>query len=100
MMRAEVPLNSPIATALGSSGQPLTLRLEDGAPLIIPPSPMVLDYLRRCTGVRPGEAGAMASPPAGNSTGAAAPQGTSPEPVAGTNSAAPTAGANSVQPKQ
>lgn len=88
MMRAEVALSSPIATALGASGQPLSIRSEDGAPLIIPPSPMIQDYLRRCETARPGEIGNNAAP-AATSSGA--------QPG---NSAAPAPTTNAAQPKQ
>ena len=96
MMRAEVPLNSRIATALGASGQPLSIRSEDGAPLIIPASPMIQDYLRRCTTMRPGETGGGAAPAGQQSGNRAAPA----PPVANGAAPAPAPAANGTQPKQ
>jgi hypothetical protein len=92
MLRAEVPLNSRIAAALGSAAQPFSIRSEDGAPLIIPASPLIADYLRHCTTVRPGQAGPAApGQQPGNAAGAAPPA---------TNNAASAAPANAAQPKQ
>lgn len=91
MLRAEVPLGSRIGAVLAASGQPLSVRLEDGAPLIIPASPMVVDYLRRCASGGPGAIGnstAPASSTQGNASGATG------------NGAAAAPAANVVQPKQ
>lgn len=95
MLRAEVALNSRIAGALGSAVEPLVVRLEDGAPLIMPPNPLIVDYVRSCATVRPGEGAAVQPPPGAlpaNSAGAASPAGDDAAP-------APAAG-NAAQPKQ
>lgn len=90
MMRAELPLDGPIAAAIGAGTEPLAVRVEDGAPMIIPPNPMVADYLRRCASARPG------ATPAGNG---AAPIGNGAAAAAG-NGAAPVPAATNAQPKQ
>lgn len=90
MLRADVPLNHPLVTALIQGGQPLTVRLgNDTAHTIIPPSPLVADYLRGCATAPPLALG-NASAPASN--GAA--------PAATTNSTAAAPAANASQPKQ
>jgi hypothetical protein len=96
MLRADVPLNHPIVTALGEGSQPLTMRLgDDAAPVIIPGSPLVRDYLRSCTTAQP-------LPPAnGSQTNAAAPQINGAATVPAGNAAAPvtTPPANAAQTK-
>jgi hypothetical protein len=87
MLRAELPLNSRIGAALASSPQPLMVRLDDAAPLVIPASPLVADYLRGCATARPGQA-APAAPATANTA--------APAPAAG-NVAAPAA--NGAQPR-
>lgn len=97
MLRSEVPLGSPVAEAVAAGGEPLLVRLDDGPPLVLPPSPLIGDYLRSCTAARPVAApagGAPANGQVGNSAGAA-PVAAPPAPG---NAAAPAA--NSVQPKQ
>ena len=54
LLRAEAPLTHPIVQALGQGSQPLTVRFgDDSAPMIIPASPMIGDYLRSCTTAQP-----------------------------------------------
>ena len=101
MLRAEVPLPSPLADLLASGGEPLMVRLDDGPPLVLPPSPLIGDYLRSCTTARPlpvnqgGTAGNQVggNQQAGNSAGAA------PVPAAPANSVAPAPAANAAQPR-
>jgi hypothetical protein len=85
MLRVEVPLGSPLAEMVASGGEPLMVRLGDGAPMVLPASPLIGDYLRSCAtaGALPASqggtagpqqpgAGANASAPAANSTAPAA----------------------------
>jgi hypothetical protein len=96
MLRAELSLQSGLAQAMGAEGEPLLIRLGDGAPLVLPASGLIGDYLRTCATARPGAAtgGAnMAAPIANDAT-----------PVPQTNGAAPVAvinvgPANAAQPK-
>lgn len=91
MLRAEVPLQSPLAELLAAGGEPLLISLDDAAPLVLPPSPLIGDYLRSCATAQPLASGAgTGNTQAGNSA-AAAPQATG-------NTAAPAA--NTAQPKQ
>lgn len=88
MLRAEVPLQSPLAQAIGAGAEPLMIRLDDGAPLILPASPLVGDYLRSCTTAQPLPAAANGQPGAAPAGNAAATNGAAPaQPAA--NSAAP-----------
>ncbi len=90
MLRAELPLNGQLASTLATSSQPLLVRLDDGSPMILPPSPLVANYLRSCTTAPPpAQVGNSALPIVGN--GAA--------PPAPGNLAAPTAPANGAQPR-
>ena len=81
MLRAEVPLDSPLAQALADEREPLMIGLDDAAPTVLPPSPLIGDYLESCATARPlpAEAGAGA---------------------ADGNAAAPAPAANEAQPKQ
>ncbi len=97
MLRAEIPLDSPLAQAIVGGSDPLMIRLDDGAPLILPPSPLIGDYLRSCTTAQPlptnqggSEGGNMQ---AGNSAAAAPAPG-----PAAANSNQPAA--NTATPKQ
>lgn len=99
MLRAEVPLPSPLADLLASGGEPLMVRLDDGPPLVLPPSALIGDYLRSCTTAQPlpiNQGGTPGNPPAanqlsGNSAGAAS--------AAPANAAAPAPAANAAQPR-
>jgi hypothetical protein len=91
MLRAEVPLESPLAQAVGGGNEPLLVRLGDSAPLVLPPSPLIADYLRSCATARPIAAG---NTQAGNSAGAA------PAAAPAANNAAPAPAQNGSQPKQ
>jgi len=97
LLRAELPLQSPLAEAIAGGAEPLLVSLDDGAPLVLPPSQLIADYLRGCATARPianpGAAGANSQ--AGNSAAAAPPAPAAP---AGGNAAAPVA--NGAQPKQ
>jgi len=102
LLRAELPLDSPFAQAIAGGTDPLMVRLDDGAPLILPPSPLIGDYLRSCATAGPLPAGSGASAAgntqAGNSAGAA-PTRPSGAPAGGrANSAQPAA--NTAAPKQ
>lgn len=92
MLRAELPLESPLAQALGSGSEPLTVRLNDAEPLILPASPLIGDYLRSCATAQPLPSGASSAPATTQAGNAAAP---APAPA---DSAAPAA--NAAQPKQ
>ncbi len=84
-LRSELPLQNPIAQAMAGGGDPLIVRLDDAEPLVLPPSPLIGDYLRSCATARalPSNAG---SQPAANSSAPA-------QPSANTS-------ANAAQPKQ
>jgi|GEM_PF-2216297 len=90
MLRAEVPLQSPVAEAVASGGEPLMIRLDDGAPLVLPPSPLIGDYLRGCTTATALPAAQGGTQGAGNSAAPA---------TAPANGAAPASAANAAQPK-
>jgi hypothetical protein len=102
MLRAELPLTHPLVQALGQGSQPLTERFgEDSAPVIIPGSPMVGDYLRSCATAQPIAAanGNLAAP-----ANSAAPVANGAEPSNGAAiapSPAPVSAAgNAARPKQ
>lgn len=99
MLRVETPLDSPLAQMVAAGGEPLMIRLGDGAPLVLPPSALIGDYLRSCANAArlPVSQGGTLNggQPAGN---AAAPAGNTAAPAA--NSAAPAPAANAAQPKQ
>jgi len=101
MLRAEVPLQSPLAQAIAADGDPLQVRLGDGAPLILPPSALIGDYLRTCASGRPtaGTAIGNDSAPAGN-TSAPAPAGNTSAPVPAGNVASPAPATNAAQPQR
>lgn len=86
MLRAEMSLQSPLAEALGAQGEPLVIRLGDGAPMVLPANAMIGDYIRSCATARPPAGGAGAN-------GASPAIGTVPA-----NAAAPAA--NTAQPTQ
>ena len=87
MLRAELTQGSRLLQALVSSVQPITVRLDDAAPLVIPASPLVADYLRTCTQGQPARA---------STSNPAAPAGNSAAP-ASANSAAPAPAGNAAQ---
>jgi len=98
MLRAEVQLSSSLAQTLAAQGEVLVFRLGDTAPLILPASPLIADYLRSCQ---------TGSPlPTSVGDGAATGNSAAPAPEAAGNTAAPAAApapapaANSAQPKQ
>jgi hypothetical protein len=90
MLRADVPLNHPLLAALAQGGQPLIIRIgNDTAPLIIPASPLVGDYLRGCTQAAPLPAANAAVAPANSAA-----------PATNQAAALPAPAANAAQPKQ
>lgn len=91
MLRAELPLQSPLAEALAAPGEPLMIRLGDGAPLVLPASGLIGDYLRTCASARP------AAPNQSGNTAAPASNSAAP---AGVINVTPTPAANGAQPKQ
>lgn len=96
MLRTEVPLPSPLAEALAAGGEPIMVRLDDGPPLVLPPSALIGDYLRSCTTARPlptGAAGSAGNSQVGNSAGPA------PAAPATGNAAATAPTANNAQPQ-
>jgi len=96
LLRAELPLQSPLAEAIAGGADPLLVSLDDGAPMVLPPSQLIADYLRSCATARPVQAASGASNSQGGNNAAAAPP--APAPSAGANAAAPAA--NGAQPKQ
>jgi hypothetical protein len=68
LLRAEAGRGSQLATALAGAPQPIQVRLDDAAPLILPASPLVGDYVRGC-----GQSGASAPAGSSNAGNAAAP---------------------------
>lgn len=85
MLRAELPRASQAMQALASSGQPLTARLGDAAPLVIPASPLVADYVRSCARPQAARPGNSAAALPGNDAAPAA--------------SAPAAAGNGVRPR-
>jgi hypothetical protein len=101
MLRAQVALPSPLASALAGSGEPLMIRLNDGPPLVLPPSPLIGDYLRSCATAQPlpaSQGGTSGNQPGGNQQGGNS-AGGAPAPAAPANVAAPAPTANTAQPK-
>jgi hypothetical protein len=93
MLRVEAPLGSPLAEMIASGGEPLMVRLGDSAPMVLPPSPLIGDYLRSCAtaAALPASQGGPSGqqqPAAGGNTAAPA-----------ANAAAPARAANTGQPK-
>lgn len=83
MLRVELPQGNRLLGAIATSGEPVTIRLDDAAPLVMPPSPLVGDYIGSCGRAQPAPAGGnIAAPvvptPAGNS---AAPAGNAAQPT-------------------
>lgn len=87
MLRGEAPAGSPLFVAIATSAQPLTIRLDDSPPLILPPSPLVADYLRGCGRPQPAQSGNSAAPT------------TAPASPGNTAAPAPTPAANIAQPR-
>jgi hypothetical protein len=50
MLRATVNGADPLVASIGRGTEPITVRIGDSPPLILPPSPLVGTYLSRCTG--------------------------------------------------
>lgn len=48
MLRGELAPTSRLAGRMATAAQPILIRLDDASPLILPPSPLVTDYLRSC----------------------------------------------------
>jgi hypothetical protein len=96
LLRSEVPLQSPLLQAIAAEGDPLQVRLGDGAPMVLPPSALIGDYLRTCETGRPSAPAATgnSAAPAGNTAAPAAVA-----PPAGGNVAAPVPAANAAQPQ-
>jgi hypothetical protein len=63
MLRATLGGADPLPASLGRAAGPITIRIGDSAPLILPPSPLVGTYVSRCSG---GELAAQAPEPAAN----------------------------------
>lgn len=104
MLRVQVPLDSPVAEAAAAGGEPLMIRLGDGAPLVLPPSPLIGDYLRSCEGapaLPASQSGIGANMRLPTNSTAPAPGGNSaaPDPAADSAAPAPAAAGNSAQPK-
>ena len=96
MLRVETQLGSPLAEMVAAGGEPLMIKLGDGAPLVLPASPLIGDYLRSC-------ATAPALPASQGGTAAAARasgNAAAPAPAANTAAPAPAPAANAAQNKQ
>jgi hypothetical protein len=50
MLRATVNATDPLTAILGRAADPITVRIGDSPPLILPQSPLVGTYVARCTG--------------------------------------------------
>ena len=75
MPRAIVGSGEPLLAQLGSAQGPITFRLGDGVPLILPPSPLLGEYMQACAGgPQPRLSGApVPADPATNGAAAAEP---------------------------
>ncbi|TMJ17575.1 MAG: hypothetical protein E6G92_14810 [Alphaproteobacteria bacterium] len=73
MLRATLNGADPLAANMGRAAAPITVRIGDSPPLILPPSPLVGTYVARCSG---GELPAPAAAQANTSAPAAAGQAT------------------------
>jgi hypothetical protein len=58
MLIAAVPTNEPLIEGLATNQEPITIRLGDGVPLIMPPSPLVGEFIRNCAADAQQSAGA------------------------------------------
>jgi hypothetical protein len=92
MLRTEVQLTSPLAQSIAAQGEALVIILGDTAPLILPASPLIADYLRSCQTATP--------LPTSTSDAAATGNSAAPAPAGNTAAPAPAPAANSAQPKQ
>lgn len=90
MLRGQVGAGTPLMQALGTAAQPIMIRLADGTPLVMPPSPLVSDYVRGCSRL-----GAGGPAPIGNSIGNTA---TLAPTTPAVNSAAPAANVAAPRP--
>lgn len=99
MLRADMALSHPVVQALAQGSPSLTIRLgDDAAPVIIPSSTIVGDYLRSCATAQPLPAGNAAAPAVNGAAPAANSAARATEPAAPVaNSAAP---ANASRNKQ
>lgn len=92
MLRGTLASGTPLYAALLAGAQPILVRLGNAAPLVLPPGPLVGDYVRGC-----GRAGAGlplgGNSAAGNSAGgnSAAPIGNAAAPAPADNVQAPPA---------
>ena len=48
MLRATVPADDPLIAMIGSAQGPISVRSGDGAPLILPPSPLIAEFSTTC----------------------------------------------------
>jgi hypothetical protein len=48
MLRAAVPANDPLLAALSDYDGPVEVVVGDGAPLVLPPSPMIGEFIESC----------------------------------------------------
>ena len=92
MLRTEVQLSSPLAQSIAAQGEVLVVTLGDTAPLILPASPLIADYLRSCQTATP--------LPTTTADGAATGNSAAPAPAGNTAAPAPAPAANAAQPKQ
>jgi hypothetical protein len=68
MLRSTLNATDPLTASLGRAAGPITIRIGDSPPLILPPSPLVGTYVARCSG---GEVAAPAASATANTSAAA-----------------------------
>lgn len=50
MLTASVPSNEPLIAELAGSQGPITIQIGDGAPLLLPPNPLIGEFAATCAG--------------------------------------------------
>jgi len=63
MLRAQIPATNPLLEEIAREQGPITIRTADSGSLILPPSPMIAEYIRSCENA-PRRPGAPAASPA------------------------------------
>ena len=66
MLRAAVGPDDALVTALRGAATPISIRIGDAPPLLLPPGPEIAAFLTRCSGGAAPEAGATATPAEAN----------------------------------
>ena len=73
MLRASLAPSDTLVRTLGSTATPMTIRIGDAPPLVLPPSPNIAGFLTRCEGGPPPAAGGEAAEGNASDTNKAAP---------------------------